>query len=97
MDAKTVLTNNILINLGFKENTGVVNFGNFIHFELENKQSSKCIIIRTDKNNSFFSVFNRSECNKDDIQFIARITHLHELDLVSKVLRKAPIRAIEVA
>lgn len=89
----TLLTSNILINLGFKKISGLSKPKlEFVYFELSDPEPSKCVIVRTNENNSFFSVFNRSECNEEDMQFITKVTYLHELDLVSKVLRKTHIQ-----
>jgi hypothetical protein len=51
-------------------------------YEIFNKEPSKHIYIRTfcEPNiKGFYSFFNHSECNKSEIQFIKKITHIHQL------------------
>jgi len=73
------LTEEWLVKFGFKP----FNFSNKEKgFIIEHKDWSKSIYVRTfaEPNiTGFFTVFNRSECHWEEIQFIAKVTNVHQL------------------
>jgi len=73
------LTEEWLLKFGFKP----FNFSNKEKgFIIEHKDWSKSIYVRTfaEPNiTGFFTVFNRSECHWEEIQFIAKVTNVHQL------------------
>lgn len=80
------LTEEILIKCGFEKY-------NFTEYEngyiIEHKEPSKCVYIRTSvmpNISGFYAVFNRCECNKNEIQYIKKIEYLHELQNMYQLL-----------
>lgn len=73
------LTEDILLKCGFVPFNYSDKEKGFI---IENEKASKSIYIRTyaEPNISgFFNVFNRSECNWQEIQFISKVKYIHQL------------------
>ena len=61
-----------------------------IGYEIKHKEPSKHIYIRTYfgiKDIISFTVFNHSECNKTELQFIKKIEYVHELQSIISILK----------
>lgn len=71
------LTEEWLIKFGFEL---IANNGfDWRHFSIDSKEPSKHITIRTDEGDNFFALFNHSECDKKELQFINRCEYVHQL------------------
>lgn len=80
------LTEEILLKCGFEKYNHTNYESGYI---IEHKEPSKCVYIRTSlkpTSSVFFAVFNRSECNKNEIQFIKKIEYIHDLQNIYKLL-----------
>lgn len=80
------LTEEILLKCGFEKYNHTNYESGYI---IEHNEPSKCVYIRTSlkpTSSVFFAVFNRSECNKNEIQFIKKIEYIHDLQNIYKLL-----------
>ena len=70
------LTEEWLLKFGFESYAKHVNY---IELSIKHIEPSKHIMVRVGLQRNYFTVFNHSECDSIDIQFITSIQHVHQL------------------
>lgn len=73
------LTPDELVKLGFEECAKHVNY---IEVQLKSEQPSKHIVVRYGLQRDYFSVFNHSNCDFTQLQFITEVKYIHEIQNV---------------
>ena len=70
------LTEEWLLKFGFESYSTHVNYN---ELQIKNKKPNKHIVVRLGIQNKYFSVFNHSECDFTELQFIRQLDFVHQL------------------
>jgi hypothetical protein len=85
------LTEEWLIKFGFESYSTHVNYN---ELQIKNKKPNKHIVVRLGIQNKYFSVFNHSECDFTELQFIRQLDFVHQLQNLYFALTGEELNAI---